>query len=139
MVVVRRMSPARAGLRSVAWGMWGAFEGAFGDPKGRRAPVNTTEEDRTMRRGRVAVLAVLVGAGLLPASAGAASSKGCEGGGFVLRQLTDGTQVGTTPGGDVRTTSAAGRLGTGEEKGEIGVRRASPESARQERVRERVR
>jgi hypothetical protein len=57
---------------------------------------------------RYARLLVLVAAALflLPGAASAASSKGCEGGGFVLRNLADTSTVGTS------TTVAASRLGS---------------------------
>jgi hypothetical protein len=63
-----------------------------------------------MRHARMFVFAIAACA-LLPATASAASSKGCEGGGFVLRNLADGSTVGTTPGTDVSTSVAAARLG----------------------------
>ncbi len=64
-----------------------------------------------MRHVRILVLAAAIAA-VLPAAAQAASSKGCEGGGFVLRNLADASTVGTTPGGDVDTSVAAARLGS---------------------------
>ena len=63
-----------------------------------------------MRHTRAVVIAIAA-LTALPATAGAASSAGCEGGGFVLRNLSDGTTVGSTPGGDIDTTVAASRLG----------------------------
>jgi hypothetical protein len=64
-----------------------------------------------MRHARLLVLAAAALA-LLPGTASAASSKGCEGGGFVLRNLADGSTAGTTPGASLSTTVAAGRLGS---------------------------
>jgi hypothetical protein len=64
-----------------------------------------------MRHARMLVIAAAALA-LLPSAASAASSKGCEGGGFVLRDLGDASTVGTTPGGNVSTTVAASRLKT---------------------------
>jgi hypothetical protein len=63
-----------------------------------------------MRHARLLVLGVAALA-LAPSTVSAASSKGCEGGGFVLRNLSDASTVGTTPGGAVSTTVAASRLG----------------------------
>lgn len=64
-----------------------------------------------MRHARYLVLAAALVA-VVPATSQAASSKGCEGGGFVLRNLADGSTVGSTPGGDIETSLAASRLGT---------------------------
>jgi hypothetical protein len=64
-----------------------------------------------MRHARMLTLAAAALAAAPAASASAASSAGCEGGGFVLRGLADAGTVGTTPGGDLRTSVAAGRLG----------------------------
>jgi hypothetical protein len=63
-----------------------------------------------MRHARMLVLALALVAAL-PAAAQAASSKGCEGGGFVLRNLADASTVGTTPGANLSTTIPAARLG----------------------------
>jgi hypothetical protein len=65
-----------------------------------------------MRHARLLVLAGMALALIVPGAASAASSAGCEGGGFVLRNLADASAVGTTPGGTVSTTIAASRLGT---------------------------
>src|SRR5919198_3146980 len=47
-----------------------------------------------------------------PTRTEAAAATGCEGGGFVLAGLADGSTVGASPvGGDLTTTVAASRLG----------------------------
>jgi hypothetical protein len=57
-------------------------------------------------------LAVASVAGMTPLAARAAASAGCEGGGFVLTRLADGTTVGAPAGtGQITTSVAAARLG----------------------------
>jgi hypothetical protein len=63
--------------------------------------------------GAAAALTALAVALVISAGqAGAATSSGCEGGGFVITGLADGSTVRpASPGGDLRTSVAASRLG----------------------------